>query len=325
MLGKVLAVFPGQGSQFVGMSKDLWDNFKVVRETFEEAEAATSMYLKKLCFDGPENDLSLTSNLQPCLLAVSVSAYRVAAQEGLFIDAVAGHSLGEFSALVCNRAITLTQAAQWVKIRGLAMQRAVPVGQGSMAAVIGATQETLEMYCKRAIESAILKRKENPASHWQIPATVSPANYNTPTQIVVSGSCDAVDLLGNLLKETSCRYIPLNVSAPFHCSLMRPARETLQETLKNQSVNSMQVPYFPNRTAQLTQESSAIIPLLIEQVDQAVLWTQSIQNAFSLGFETVVEIAPGKVLSGLIKKIEPKMQLIAISNVNSVKDLGKML
>ena len=227
---QILAMFSGQGSQQVGMGKDLCSNFKMARDIFEEASDAIGLNLKKLCFEGPESDLTLTQNTQPSLLTVSVASFRIAQTETGFIPTVAaGHSLGEYSALVATGAISLATAARWVRARGLAMQKAVPAGQGTMAAVLNLDDGQIDGLCKAATESAKAKRATGETSEMVVEAVVEPANFNAPGQTVIAGSTDAVNEAITLIKAggdfAGGKAIPLTVSAPFHCRLMKPARE----------------------------------------------------------------------------------------------------
>lgn len=306
----IVAVFPGQGSQHVGMAKGLYENFAIARETFEEASDAIRLDLKKLCFDGPESDLTLTENTQPCLLTASVAAFRVAKREFDFKPgAVAGHSLGEYSALVCSESIDLGMAAQWVRERGLAMQKAVPAGQGTMAAILNMEDERLTRLCEKATALAVEKRASSDTADFTVPALVQPANFNAPGQIVIAGSTDAVQQAIALIKSdpefSGAKAIPLQVSAPFHCQLMEPARKRMAELFQAsaQKPKTPFCPYIPNRTGRLTQEAGLVFDLLIEQIDHPVLWKQSIQALLASEFHTAIEFGPGKVLAGLIKRI----------------------
>jgi [acyl-carrier-protein] S-malonyltransferase len=306
---KWLAVFPGQGAQHVGMAKSLHEQFKVVRETFEEASEAVKKDLRKLCFDGPESDLVLTENTQPCLLTASVASFRVAQTELGFKPAlVAGHSLGEYSALVAAGALPLSTAAAWVRERGAAMQKAVPAGQGTMAAVLNLEDSKIEALCAQATENAKAKRSSGEHSDLTVEAIVQPANFNSPGQIVIAGSTDAVAEAISLIKAggdfAGARAMPLSVSAPFHCALMKPARDRMAELFQaNSKVGALACEYIPNRTARVTREAGVVLELLVEQVDHPVLWRQSMTSALSLGFKQGVEFGPGKVLQGLMKRI----------------------
>lgn len=338
-----IAVFPGQGSQFVGMGKSLFSDFKVARETLEEASDATHVNLKRLCFDGPQADLTLTENTQPCLLAVSVAAFRAAQSElGFKPLAVAGHSLGEYSALVAAGALQLGAAARWVKERGAAMQKAVPDGEGSMAAVLGlpsSAEKSEEMrifeICQEATETAKAKRAQSHEhADLHVEALVQPANFNSPGQIVVSGSRDGVAEMIALLKSNpdtqKVKVIPLAVSAPFHCALMKPARDRMQELFSvcrpNEVPKTPICPYIPNRTARITSEKGVVFELLVEQVDHPVLWSQSVASLFrefsvpesALSF---YEFGPGKVLQGLIKRSAPATALHALFGVGDTNGI----
>ncbi len=304
--------FPGQGSQHVGMGRQFYDEFTVFRQTIEEASDALGSNLKTLLFEGPESDLTLTENAQPAILSVSVGCFRVAEQElGLKTQVNLGHSLGEYSALVASEALPFADAVAWVRARGQAMQKAVPVGEGTMSAVIGAEDSQVEEWCRIATETARVTRKENGGhSSLSVAATVEPANFNAPGQIVVSGSVDAIEVLEKNIQTMGIRGLMvkrLTVSAPFHSSLMNPARTTMEgifESAKKAGlISPLQTPYIPNRTAKITNESGVVFPLLSEQVDHSVLWKQSVETLFSEGYKVAFEFGPGKVLQGLAKRI----------------------
>lgn len=332
------AVFPGQGSQHVGMGKDLYENFPFVRELFEEASDATRVNLKKLCFEGPESDLTLTENTQPCLLVSSVAAFRVAEKEfGFAPGAVAGHSLGEYSALVAIGSLELGLAARWVRERGAAMQRAVPPGEGTMAAILGMEDTLVEKLCAQATEIAQTKRQAGDHASLSVSAIVEPANFNAPGQVVIAGSVDAVEEALSLLKAggefSAGKAIPLQVSAPFHCKLMKAPRERMAE-LFSQATPAQQpktplCPYVPNRTARLSKEPGLVFELLVDQVDHPVLWKQSVATLLQANYTTAIEFGPGRVLSGLIKRISSTLSknctLATVSDTNSLKSLGNIL
>jgi [acyl-carrier-protein] S-malonyltransferase len=303
--------FPGQGSQQIGMGKQFYDEFTVFRQTIEEASDSLSFNLKKLIFDGPEKELTLTENAQPAILAVSTGCYRVAEMElELKTEVNLGHSLGEYSALVACEAIPFSESIKWVNARGQAMQKAVPVGEGTMTAVIGAEDEQVEEWCKQATKEAIELRKSNPEHGHTVGCIVETANFNAPGQIVVSGSLDAVDALEKLIASLGVRGVivkRLTVSAPFHSSLMNPARLTMEEIFKEAEqkgeLSPLLVPYISNRTAKMTSEKGVVFALLSEQVDHSVLWKQSVEHLFTHECHQAFEFGPGKVLQGLAKRI----------------------
>jgi len=326
---KLAGFFPGQGSQQVGMGKIFYDEFTVFRQSIEEASDSLSFDLKKLLFDGPENELMLTENAQPAILAVSTGCYRVAETElNLKLDVHLGHSLGEYSALVASEAIPFSNAIQWVRERGLAMQKAVPVGEGTMCAIIGAEDAQVLEWCKEATQLALEARKNG--TQQTVACVVEPANFNAPGQVVVSGSVDAIDTLEKMIAEKKIRGVMakrLQVSAPFHCSLMKPARDKMDsifEQAKKQSLlSALQVPYIPNRTARITQESGLIFPLLSEQVDHSVMWNQSVASLLP-EYRKAFEFGPGKVLQGLAKRIaknipDAQMEVYPIYDLESLK------
>lgn len=322
-----MALFPGQGAQAVGMGRELYDNFAAAREAFEEASDAVHLNLKKLCFEGPDSELTLTENTQPCLLTASVAAFRVAVSELGFSPAVvAGHSLGEYSALVAAGALPLSSAARWVRERGAAMQKAVAPGHGAMAAVMGG-DEWIDALCAKATDEARAKRSTGTHEISADP-TVQPANFNAPGQIVIAGTSDAVAEAVSLIKTdpqfAGGKAIPLNVSAPFHCSLMAPARRRMAELFAaagpGERPAPLSCPYVPNRTGILTREPGVVFELLVEQVDHPVLWKQSFAGLLEQGFDRGVEFGPGKVLAGLAKRIaQPLAKACTIQNVG---DLG---
>jgi [acyl-carrier-protein] S-malonyltransferase len=320
------------------MGKDLYEQFSVAREVFEEASDAIRLDLKKLCFSGSESDLTLTENTQPCLLTTSVAAFRVAEKEFNWTPgAVAGHSLGEYSALVAIGSLSLSRAVQWVKERGAAMQRAVPAGEGSMAAIMGLEDALVEKLCQKASEIAFDQRNKGSSNHLSVDAIVEPANFNAPGQVVIAGSADAVQEAITLIKAggdfAGGKAIPLQVSAPFHCKLMKPARDRMAELFslatKADQPKAPICPYVPNRTARISHESGLIFELLVDQVDHPVLWKQSVQSLLNSQFSTAVEFGPGKVLSGLIKRISSQAgktcAQVAVGDAASVKNLETVL
>ncbi len=311
---KVVAWFPGQGAQHVGMSRELLQNFPLARSTFEEASDAIGLDLRRLCLDGPDSELVKTENTQPALLTSSIAAFRITQAEfGFEPQAAAGHSLGEYSALVASRSLSLPVAVRWVRERGIAMQRAVPEGQGTMAAVLGLADERVLALCVEASRAATEKRAADPvaAADFTVDAIVQPANFNAPGQVVIAGSTDAVAAAIQLVKEggdyKGGKAMGLAVSAPFHCSLMANARVRMAEIFS--SVNDkdkpreLAFPYVPNRTARLSREPGLVLELLIEQIDHPVLWRQSVAYLLDSGFRRAVEFGPGKVLQNLAKRI----------------------
>jgi len=300
-------LFPGQGSQHAGMGKDLADNFTVARQLFEEANDALGFDLASLCYNGPEEDLKLTANTQPAILTTSVAALRVLEDEtGLVPAFAAGHSLGEYSALVCAGALAFADAVRTVRQRGTFMQEAVPIGTGSMAAILGLDLEALDAVCLEAAQGQV----------------VSPANYNSDGQVVIAGHTEAVARAIELAKEKGAkRALPLPVSAPFHCSLMVPAGERLADVLAAITVNEMSLPVVTNVEAKPNQDSARVCDLLVQQVSAPVRWQETVACTVNLGVERYVEIGPGKVLSGLAKRMAKGS---TIQNVQNVADIAAL-
>jgi len=285
-VARILAMFPGQGSQFVGMGRDLLSEFPAVKTAFEEAEDAAKINIRKLCFEGPEEDLKLTANTQPCILTVSVATWRVLLNEtGLKPEAFAGHSLGEFSAVVAAGKLDLGRAAMLVRKRGEAMQAAVPAGIGAMAAVMNVAGDDLKARCAKF---------SKPGS------VVEVVNFNSPQQLVVAGHKTAVDALCAALEADGQRFVILPVSAPFHSSLMEPARKAMTPLLSESKFVRNETRVIANLTGKVEAEYGA--RFLIEQINSAVLWTQTLETAQASGCDTYVEIGPGKVLFGLARK-----------------------
>jgi [acyl-carrier-protein] S-malonyltransferase len=332
-----IALFPGQGSQHVGMAKDLLDQFSAAREVFEEASDAIDLDLRHLCLNGPESDLTLTENTQPALLAASVAAFRVTQKETGFTPRLAaGHSLGEYSALVAVGSLGLAAATRFVRARGQAMQKAVPAGEGTMAAVLGLDDESVREICAHATARAQENRqKSGQETELTVDCIVEPANFNSPGQVVIAGSTDAVNEAVSLIKSGTLipggKAMPLSVSAPFHCRLMRPARDRIAEIFsKAAEPASPACPYVPNRTGRLTTEPGAIFELLMEQIDHPVLWRQSMQTVLESGtIAGAVEFGPGKVLSGLMKRIaaplDKKCELLNVADGATLLALDKRL
>jgi|CXWL01.1.fsa_nt_gi [acyl-carrier-protein] S-malonyltransferase len=304
-MSKIAYIFPGQGSQSVGMGKDLFDNFSVAREVFEAADDALGFSLSEMCFVGDEAELQLTANTQPAILTTSIAAYRVARSEGMPAPTVvAGHSLGEYSALVAGGVLDFADAVRTVRNRGTYMQEAVPVGVGAMAAILGLDVESVEAGCAEAAGEQIC----------------SPANINSPSQVVIAGNADAVDRACEILKEKGAkRAIKLNVSAPFHCALMMPAQERLAPDLTVLSYGEFDFPILHNVDAAESTDESAVADKLTEQVSSPVRWLQTIENMTASGVEKFVEIGPGKVLTGLVRQINKEAVYSNIEDSESLR------
>jgi [acyl-carrier-protein] S-malonyltransferase len=287
-------VFPGQGSQAAGMGKELHDAEPAARAVFEEADEALGFRLSTLCFEGPEAELALTANTQPAILTTSIAALAVVrARTGIVPALAMGHSLGEFSALVAVGALRFADAVRLVRLRGQAMQEAVPAGAGAMAAVIGMSDEEVEQLCADAAQGQVC----------------SPANENGGGQIVVAGHAEAIERLISLAKERKRRAIPLKVSAPFHCALMQPAAERLAAALREIEVGPMSAPVVTNVEAEPNADSSRVADLLVRQVTSRVRWEASVRKAVHMGVTRAIEIGHGKVLAGLVRRISPEIDV----------------
>ena len=306
-MGQIAFVFPGQGSQVVGMGKALHDSFEVARAVFEEADAVLRFPLSQLCFQGPDDQLKLTENTQPAILAVSAAAWRVLSEAGVRPDFVAGHSLGEYSALVAANSLSLSDALRIVRKRGTYMQESVPVGQGAMAAILGLTADQVEALCREAAQGEVL----------------SPANLNTPSQIVIAGAAAAVDRALQLAKSHGARKaVQLSVSAPFHCALMQPAQERLAKDLGGIGFGNPEYPLINNADASELRSGDAIAGSLSRQVCSSVRWTESVQKLIGAGVQLFVELGPGKVLCGLIRQID---RTVKTANVEDPPSLAQTL
>ena len=301
---KFAVVFPGQGSQYSGMGKAFYDAFEEVREVFDRASATLGFDMAKLCFEGSEEDLKLTENTQPSILTVSYAIYRVLETKLEGAAFVAGHSLGEYTACVAAGMLSFEDAVYAVRKRGQFMQEATPVGTGAMAAIMGLDFGVVEEVC-RSVEGV-----------------VEPANYNSPEQLVIAGEKSAVERACELLKERGAkRVIMLKVSAPFHCSLMRPAAERLREVLEGIEFSDAGIPVVSNVTAAPVVRGEEERELLIKQVVSPVKWYQSVKFMESEGVELFVEVGPSRVLSGLIKKTNRKLKTV---NVEKPEDMEKL-
>jgi [acyl-carrier-protein] S-malonyltransferase len=303
---KIAFVFPGQGSQYIGMGKELWDNFHEVRPLYEEASDALGYDVKELCFNGPREELDKTFRTQPCILTSSYAAYRILSSNAITPYVVAGHSLGEYSAIVAAGVLPFKEAVKLTEKRGIFMQEAVPEGEGLMAAVIGLTRNLVDDICL-SVETGY----------------VSPANYNSPEQIVIAGDRKAVEDAMKLAKTAGAkRVLAIAVSAPSHCTLMVEASNRLAEFLNTIEFHDPDVPVINNADAMFLTNEKKIKLSLIKQLNSPLLWEDSIKNIVDAGINTFIEIGPGKVLTGLIKRIEPSARLF---NIEDTESLNKIL
>jgi [acyl-carrier-protein] S-malonyltransferase len=297
-------LFPGQGSQAVGMGKDLFERFPVARRTFEEADQSLGKKLSQLCFEGPEEELRLTENTQPAILAVSVAAWRVLEEKGIKPGFAAGHSLGEYSAHIAAGTISFADAVTTVRNRGKYMQEAVPVGTGAMAAILGMSLDAVGAVCGDAAQGEVCE----------------PANINSPDQIVISGHAAAVERAVKLAQERGAkRAILLQVSAPFHCSLMRPAQERLAVDLHKLEFATPKIPVVCNVYAKPVEDAESSREALVRQVTGSVNWSDSMQLLISRGVQTFVEVGPGKVLCGLMRQIDRSKKCLNVEDEASLE------
>lgn len=302
---KIAFVFPGQGSQYVGMGKDIYEAEESAAEIFQKANEALNFSISELCFRGPEEELILTANVQPAILTVSYALFKLVEKKGIEPFLVAGHSLGEYTALVASGCIRFEDAVKIVRKRGQYMQEAVPVGQGAMAAIIGLSSDKINEICKSIKNNKI----------------VEPANYNSQDQIVISGEKMAVQEASELaLKEGAKRVIPLKVSAPFHCSLMKSAEIKLKNDLENLIFNDLEIPLVNNVDATIIKKGIEAKNYLIKQITSPVKWYQIILRMLQEGIDTFIEIGPGKVLSGLIKRIAPNSKSYNIQDLKTLDE-----
>lgn len=299
---KTAFVFPGQGSQYVGMGKDLWEHFADVKALYKEASDALGYDVKELSFNGPKEELNKTFHTQPCLLTASIAAYRVLSSHGIASCIMAGHSLGEYSALVASGVLPFKEAVVLTEKRGMFMQEAVPEGKGLMAAIIGLDRQKVDDICL-SVESGY----------------VSSANYNSPGQIVIAGEKSAVEEAMKLAKNAGAkRAIALSVSAPSHCTLMVEASNRLAELLNTIEIKDPEVPIVNNADAVILTAAERIKASLLKQLNSPLLWEDSVRNIVETGVDTIIEVGPGKVLTGLIKRIEPSVRLFNVEDTASL-------
>jgi [acyl-carrier-protein] S-malonyltransferase len=304
-------IFPGQGSQYPGMAKNLVENFPRAKRIFEEIDDALHFSVSQLCFDGTAEDLQLTENTQPAILAVSMAALGAMESEGFpQPDYVAGHSLGEYSALFAARSFSVTDAIQTVRSRGRYMQEAVPVGTGAMAAVIGAELKEIEKACAEAAQGQVC----------------APANINSPNQVVIAGNAEAVDRASELLRSGGAkRVLKLNVSAAFHSALMMPAQERLAVDLERIGFADLREPLVTNVDAAVISKGAEARESLVRQVSSPVRWLESMELLIREGVDTFVEVGPGKVLTRLMRQISREVKCLTIEDTGSLKSAGAAL
>jgi [acyl-carrier-protein] S-malonyltransferase len=309
---KIAFLFPGQGSQSVGMGRDFHDNFAIARQTFEEADEALGFSISKLCFEGPDEELRLTENTQPAIFTVSIAAQRVLAERGVTPAYVAGHSLGEYSANVAAGSISFADAVRTVRSRGQYMQEAVPAGEGAMAAILGLTADEVAQACKDATA--------------ETGGVVAPANINSPSQIAISGAAAAVERAMALAKERGARKaMPLAVSAPFHCPLMQPAQDRLAELLRALPFADAKVPVVVNVEAKPVSDAETLRDALIRQVTGTVRWVESMEVLIAEKPDFFLEVGPGKVLSGLLRQIDREQRCQHVQDSATLEQALAML
>ncbi len=303
-------LFPGQGSQIVGMGSEFYNNFDLVKKIFKEADETLNFPISKMILEGPANELQLTKNTQPAILTVSYSIFKVLKEEFNFdftpVKFFAGHSLGEYSALVCSESLNFKDALFLLHERGKAMQEAVPVGKGGMIAVLGLKFEEIEL---------LLKKSE------ELKGVCEIANDNADGQVIVSGEKNSIDQLQNILREKKIKSIPLKVSAPFHCSLMKPAANIMKEKIDSVDFKNPTYKIITNVTANVEQNSNLIKKLLVEQIFSTVKWRESLLKMSNLGVKNFVELGPGKALTGMVKRTIKQANCFSINSITDIKNL----
>ncbi len=303
-MGKLAFIFPGQGSQRAGMGKALAEQFPAARAVFDQADQALEFPLSKLCFEGPEEELKLTANTQPAILTTSVAAYRVLEEKGIAPDYVAGHSLGEYSALVASGCLSLPEAVVTVRNRGTYMQEAVPAGQGAMAALLGLPLPEVQQVCEQAAQGQV----------------VVPANLNSPGQIVISGHKEAVERAAQAAKDAGAkRAVLLPVSAPFHSSLLQPAAARLESDFQRIRFSGLSIPLVTNVDAEVIETPQAARAALLRQVPAPVRWEESMRKLIELGCDCFIEVGPGKVLAGLLRQIDRSVRVLSVEDPASLE------
>ncbi len=303
-MSKLAFLFPGQASQYPGMGKELAEKFPAARGVFDQADAAAGFSVSRLCFEGSEDDLKLTANTQPAMLTASLAAYRVLEEKGMAPDYVAGHSLGEYSALVAAGALAFADAVKLVRLRGQFMQEAVPAGQGAMAAILGLAPAQVAEICKKSANGEI----------------VAPANLNSPEQTVISGHAEAVKRAVQLASASGAkRAVVLPVSAPFHSELMMPAQQKLQSHLRQAAFGALRVPLVTNVDAGVIASGQEACDALIRQVSLPVRWEESMRELIEQGVGIFVEVGPGRVLSGILRQIDRSVHCFNVEDEKSLR------
>lgn len=307
---KIAFVFPGQGSQYVGMGRELYENYPEARDIFQTADNSLGIELSDLCFNGPEEELIKTANTQPAILTASIAALAVVNSRGIKAQVAAGHSLGEYSALVAAGALQFADAVKVVQMRGRFMQEAAPLGTAGMAAVLGLDGEAVDRVCREASRYGV----------------VEPANFNSPGQVVIAGALEALEKAMEMAKAAGAkRVVKLPVSGPFHSSLMAPAAERLAAELAKVTLSDPLIPVVVNVSAQVVSDRQEVYSSLIKQVSSSVRWEESVEKMVALGVTHFIEVGPGKVLAGLIKKIAREAEILNIEDCASLeKALDKL-